>query len=113
MLQFWLENADSDLPSFNRTLLFRKAKDIGPWFTTVEDCELCRVLTIVVYWHFVGVQTSSIVLVVILDIDRVKSGQKLCWYAIMKRLSDFLRTERVQGRIPTIALLLAHVDWIY
>lgn len=105
-----LEDANSDLSSFHGALLFRDSKDIGPWLVAIEDSVLCRVLAILFYRHFMSMQASNIVLVVVLDVDRVKPGQKLFRDGIVKRLSDFLSMEFVQSRITTIALLLSHFD---
>jgi hypothetical protein len=95
VLRCWLEDANSDLPSFNGTLLFRDAKNIRPWFTTIEDSVPRRVLTIFFYWHLMSMQTPNIVLVVVLDVNRVETRQKLCGNAIMKWLSDLVSTKRV------------------
>jgi hypothetical protein len=81
-----LKDANSDLSSFHGTLLLRDAKDIGSWLVAIEDSVRRRVLAILLYRHFMSMQTTGIVLVVVPDVNRIKSWQKLWRDAIVKRL---------------------------
>lgn len=98
----WLKDANSDLSSLHGTLLLCDAKDIRTGSTTVGDGVPGRILSILLYWHFVGMQTAGIVFVVVFDVDRVKARQELRGNAIVQRLMDLRDSKIVQGGVSLV-----------
>ena len=79
----WLKHPNGDLTSFHGAFLLCDAKDIGAGRVAVGDGIAGRVLSKLLYWYFVRMETTCVETVVIGHINWIISGNKLWWNAIV------------------------------
>ena len=102
----WLKDSNGDLASLYRALLFCDTMNIGTDSATIDNQVVSGILSKVVDWNFVGMQTACIVFVVVFHINWIVAVDQLWRNTIMQWLINFGYFEVMQGRVARWVLFL-------